>query len=281
MRMNYEPCMEKSRDQFKLENKLRKQMVQCLSEHDMLKAHDHVLVGLSGGKDSWALLHLLKAIQKKAAFKFKLSAITVDGGLIGLDAGELQRQCDELGIEFHLEKQPIFEIVSEKKSPGSTFCSMCAKMRRGVLYTVAKKLKANKIALGHHLDDAIETLFLNMFYAGRTAAMPPVLESNAGHNIDILRPMLYSTEKDLEQYARDKVFKTVGCACPVCPIHPEFDDGQTDLKRFSMKKMIKQMSQHNPQMHDHARRAFKNLETSRFFTPKMVSEVINVEMKRG
>ncbi|MCI5073227.1 tRNA 2-thiocytidine(32) synthetase TtcA [bacterium] len=248
-----------------LENKLRKQTVQCISEHAMLKQDDHVLVGLSGGKDSWALLHLLKAIQKKAPYTFTISAVTVDGGLIGLDATELQKQCDALDVDFHLERQAVFEIVSEKKAKGSTFCSMCAKMRRGILYTVAKKLGANKIALGHHLNDAIETLFLNMFYAGRMAAMPPVLKSNAGHEAEIIRPMLYLTEQDIAVFSLEKQFKTVGCACPVCPIHPEFDDAQSDLKRFSMKKVIRDMAKHNPQMFDHARKALKNLEFDRFF----------------
>lgn len=248
-----------------IENKLRKQTVQCISEHDMLKQGDHVLVGLSGGKDSWALLYLLKAIQIKAPYAFSLSAVTVDGGLIGLEGDVLQAQCDRLQVPFYLERQPVFEIVSEKKAEGSTFCSMCAKMRRGILYSMAKKVGANKIALGHHLNDAIETLFLNMFYAGRMAAMPPVLKSNAGHEADIIRPMLYLTEKDIEIFSLEKQFKTVGCACPVCPIHPEFDDAQTDLKRFSMKKTINEMAKHNSQMYDHARKALKNLELDRFF----------------
>ena len=111
-----------------------------------------------------------------------------------------------------------------------------------------------------------------MFYAGRMAAMPPVLKSNAGHEVDIVRPMLYLTEKDIEVYALEKQFKTVGCACPVCPIHPEFDDAQTDLKRFSMKKMINEMHKHNPQMYDHARKALKNLELNRFFMSQSMFE---------
>lgn len=249
-----------------LARKLGKQVSSCMVDHAMLAPNDHVMVGLSGGKDSWALLYLLSEARKRLPFPISLSAVTIDGGLIGLDTFELVKQTRALDVPFHLERQRIFEIVSEKKDEGSTFCSMCAKMRRGALYTVAEKLGATKIALGHHLDDAIETLFLNMFYSGRMASLPPVLLSNAG-NVPIIRPLLYSTEADLRALVLSIGFKSVGCACPICPIHPEFD-GHDDLKRIAMKKHIQNMAEKMPSFYESARAALKNLELTRFFDPR-------------
>lgn len=249
-----------------IEDKLRKQVVSCLSEHDMLENGDHVMVGLSGGKDSWALLYLLKEIQKKSPIRFTLSALTLDGGLVGLDPSELQRQCDAWDVPFVLERRPVFEVVAEKKDPKSTFCSMCAKMRRGILYDMARKQGATKIALGHHLDDALETLFLNLFYTGQLSSMPPVLKSHSGH-VDVLRPLLYCNESDIETLSAEQMFVTVGCACPVCPVHPDYDEDQNDLKRGSMKQMIKRLSLQVPGFHDSARRALRNVKWDRFFVP--------------
>ncbi|MCB0308984.1 MAG: hypothetical protein KDD48_06395 [Bdellovibrionales bacterium] len=247
----------------KLLSKLKKQTSTCLVEHQMLQAHDHIMVGLSGGKDSWMLLYLLAQLKKNMPFPIKISAVTIDGGLIGLDTTTLDAQTKKLDVPFYLERQRIFEIVSEKKDEGSTFCSMCAKLRRGAIYTMAKKIGATKIALGHHLDDAIETLFLNMFYSGRMAALPPVLHSDSGY-VPIIRPLLYSTEHDLTQGFKAISYKSVGCACPICPIHPEFD-GHDDLKRMAMKKHIRAMAADNPSFYDSARTALKSVELSRFF----------------
>lgn len=244
-------------------HKLRKQFAACLIDHRMLAPDDHVMVGLSGGKDSWALLYLLCEAKKNLPFPIRISAVTIDGGLIGLDTKELEDQTRRLDVPFHLERQRIFEIVSEKKDEDSTFCSMCAKLRRGALYSVAQRIGATKIALGHHLDDAIETLFLNLFYSGRMAAMPPVLLSDKGY-APILRPLLYCQERDLKTLFLEIGFKSVGCACPICPIHPEFE-AHDDLKRMKMKGIIRNMAQEIPSFYDSGRAALKNLEPRRFF----------------
>ncbi len=228
----------------------------------MLTKGDHVLVGLSGGKDSWALLDLLVDLKSRLSFPFSISAVTIDGGLVGLDPSQLEGSCKKLFIPFHLVKQKIFETVSEKKDKGSTFCSMCAKLRRGALYSIAEKLGATKIALGHHLDDALETLLLNLFFGGRMAALPPVLHSNAGH-VPIIRPLLYCTEAALAGYVKLKSFKPVGCACPICPTHPEHE--HTDLKRVRMKEVIRSLARENSQLHEQARAALKKVEVDRFF----------------
>jgi tRNA 2-thiocytidine biosynthesis protein TtcA len=230
----------------------------------MLRENDHVLVGLSGGKDSWALLGLLADLAPRAPIHFTISAVTIDGGLIDFDPKELQEGCRGLGVSFLLERQRIFETVSDKRDDGSTFCSMCAKLRRGALYSVAARIGATKIALGHHLDDAIETLLLNLFFGGRLASLPPVLLSNAGH-VPILRPLLHCTEGDLAEYARLKGFRTVGCTCPICPSHPEHE--HTDLKRKEMKRWIAELTAQNPGLREHARSALQKLETSRFLDP--------------
>jgi tRNA 2-thiocytidine biosynthesis protein TtcA len=246
-------------------SRIRRQFSECLIEHGMLSEGDHVLVGLSGGKDSWALLSLLSELLPRAPVRFSLSAVTIDGGLIDFDSEELRKTCKSLGVPFHLEKQKIFETVADKKDDGSTFCSMCAKLRRGALYGVAERIGATKIALGHHLDDAIETLLLNLFFGGRMAALPPVLLSDSGH-VPILRPLLYIAEQDLADYVRLKEFRAVGCTCPVCPTHPEHE--HTDLKRKEVKRWITELARDHPQLREQARAALRRLETSRFFDPR-------------
>lgn len=231
-------------------------------DHRMLDPNDHILVGLSGGKDSWALLHLLAELRPRAPFSYRISAVTIDGGLVGLDASLLERRCKALEIPFEVVRQNIFETVAEKKDEGSTFCSMCAKLRRGALYTHARNIGATKIALGHHLDDAVETLLLNLFYGGRTAAMPPVLISNAGH-VPILRPLIYCDEASLAAYAKVEEFPVVGCACPVCPTHPEHE--YSDLKRHEMKKWLSKLSLEIPDLRNNVRAALRKLEPDRFF----------------
>lgn len=227
----------------------------------MLAPNDHVLVGLSGGKDSWALLSLLSDLRTRSPFPFSISAVTIDGGLVGLKPGELKTGCDRLGVPFRLERQAIFETVAEKKDEGSTFCSMCAKLRRGALYRVATELGATKLALGHHLDDAIETMLLNLFYGGKIAALPPVLLSDSG-KVPVIRPLLYCEERELRAFAEAEGFSTIGCACPVCPTHPDHEF--SDLKRMKMKQLIAQLALEMPALHSSARGALRKLEPSRF-----------------
>ncbi|MFH1016555.1 MAG: ATP-binding protein [Pseudomonadota bacterium] len=249
--------------------RLRRQISECLIDHAMLSKEDRILVGLSGGKDSWALLGLLADLKERAPFPFSLTAVTIDGGLTGLDPAQFEEGCRRFGVPFHLVRQKIFETVSEKKDDGSTFCSLCAKLRRGALYSAAEKLGATKIALGHHLDDAIETLLLNFFYGGRLAALPPVLLSDSGH-VPILRPLLYSSERDLELYVRESVLPVIGCACPVCPTHPEHE--YSDLKRKRIKEWITRLSLDIPQLREQARAALKRVETDRFFDLQFTSK---------
>ncbi|HLG20774.1 MAG TPA: ATP-binding protein [Bdellovibrionota bacterium] len=244
---------------------IRKQFSRALVQHRMLQRGDHVLVGLSGGKDSWALLGLLAEHRKRAPFSFQLSAVTIDGGLEGFDASVIERQCRRLDVPFHLVRQKIFETVADKKDEGSTFCSMCAKLRRGALYTAAERFGATKIALGHHLDDAIETLCLNLFYGGRMAALPPVLLSNAGH-VPVIRPILYCEERWLAMYSHERQFPVVGCTCPVCPTHPEHE--YSDLKRKRVKQLISVLAVEIPDLHASMRSALSRLEPSRFLDPR-------------
>ncbi len=251
--------------------KLRRQMAECLIDHRMLSENDRVLVGLSGGKDSWALLGLLADLQPRAPFPFSLLAVTIDGGLTGLEPSHLEDACRRFNVPFHLIRQNIFETVAEKKDDGSTFCSLCAKLRRGALYSAAEKLGATKIALGHHLDDAIETLLLNLFFGGRLAALPPVLLSDAGH-VPILRPLLYCSEKDLASYAKEAELPVIGCACPVCPTHPEHE--HNDLKRKRIKEWIAKLSVEIPQLREQAKAALKKVETDRFLDPKFTSKTM-------
>lgn len=250
---------------------LRKHFSQALVDHQMLQDGDHLLVGLSGGKDSWALLGLLADLAPRAPIQFRMSAVTIDGGLVGLDPSDLERGCARLGVPFHLIRQNIFETVSEKKDEGSTFCSMCARLRRGALYTAAQKLGCTKIALGHHLDDAIETLLLNLFFGGKIAALPPVLVSDSGY-VPIIRPLLYCDEEALGAYAKEQELPIVGCACPVCPTHPDHE--YSDLKRKTVKRWLAELSLEIPNLRANARGALKKLEPSRFLDPRF-SEIFS------
>lgn len=257
----------------KLRQRLRRHFSEAVVEHRMLSEGDHVLVGLSGGKDSWALLALLADLQPRAPFHFSMTGVTIDGGLVGLETKELEEGCRRYNVPFLIERQNIFETVSEKKDEGTTFCSMCAKLRRGALYSVAKKIGATKIALGHHLDDALETLFLNLFYGGRLAALPPVLLSNAGH-VPVIRPLLYCEEIDLGEFAKAEELKSVGCACPVCPTHPEHEF--SDLKRHAMKSLINRVSTEVPNLRSSVRTALRNLRPDRFMDARFTEKALEI-----
>ncbi len=256
----------------KTTSRIKKAFSEAILGHQMLEEGDHVVVGLSGGKDSWALAGLLVELQKKAPISFRVSALTIDGGLEGLDTSAFEEACKAMDIPFHLVRQSIFQTVSEKKEEGSTFCSMCAKLRRGAIYTAAEKMGATKIALGHHFDDALETLFLNLFYGGRLAALPPVLISDSGHP-PIIRPLLYIFEQDVADYAKERGFPMIGCACPICPTHPDHE--YSDLKRKQVKAWITKMSAEIPSLRESARSAMKNVKLDRFF-----GKELNIQGKR-
>ena len=194
----------------KLTKRLARETTRALSDYNMIEAGDRVMVCLSGGKDSYAMLDILLQLQKRAPFPFELVAVNLDQKQPGFPADILPRYLTELGVPFHIETQDTYSIVTRVLEEGKTMCSLCSRLRRGILYRVASELGATKIALGHHRDDILGTFFLNLFYGGKAKGMPPKLVSDDGRHT-VIRPLAYVPETDLIAYAELKQFPIIPC----------------------------------------------------------------------
>ncbi len=182
----------------KLEKRLRRNVGQAIAEYNMIEDGDKIMVCLSGGKDSYALLSILMKLKESAPINFELVAVNLDQKQPGFPEHILPQYLEELGIEYHIIEENTYAIVKDKIPEGKTTCSLCSRLRRGVLYKTAKNLGATKIALGHHRDDMIETLMLNMFYGGKIKAMPAKLVSDNGEHV-VIRPLAFCKESELIQ----------------------------------------------------------------------------------
>ena len=212
----------------RLKGRLEHMVGQAIADFNMIEDGDSVMVCLSGGKDSYTLLDILLALRKRAPVDFRIVAMNLDQKQPGFPAGVLPDYLKRLGIEYHIETQDTYSIVKQKIPEGKTTCSLCSRLRRGIIYRVASKLGANKIALGHHRDDMVETLFLNMFFGGKLKAMPPKLVTDKGDHI-VIRPLAYCPEKDIARYARGMKFPIV--PCNLC-------GSQENLQRQNIKEML-------------------------------------------
>ena len=220
----------------KLERRISRGVGRAIAEFKLVEEGDRILVAISGGKDSWALLHVLNEMRKRAPVRFSLVAANIDQGYAGFRQDVIEDFVAARGYEHHMEYFNVAKLIEEKTAPGSTPCSLCARMRRGVLYGLAEKHGCNKIALGHHLDDFIETALLNMLFVGRAASMAPKLLSDDGRNV-VIRPLVYVEEREIKAYVRKMEFPVVCCQCPIMC-------GETvhgDYKRRMVKKMIDQL----------------------------------------
>jgi tRNA 2-thiocytidine biosynthesis protein TtcA len=235
-----------------LEKRLLGQLGQASRDHALIEPGDHIMVALSGGKDSYTLLDLLRKLQAKVPFRFELTAVNVDQGHPGFPRHVLENYLQEHGYRAHFVIEDTYSIVKEKVPEGKTYCSLCSRLRRGILYTTARKLGTNKIALGHHRDDLIETLLLNMFYAGQIKAMPPRLVSDDGDNI-VIRPLCYVAEDDIEQYARLMQFPIL--PCDLC-------GSQDGLKRKQVKALLRELERDNPKVRGNLFAALGNVRAS-------------------
>jgi len=229
-------------------------------EYELIKPKDKVLVAFSGGKDSFVLLHILKRMQLIAPFSFDLKAITIDAGT-GIDYTPLKNWCEKFDIDYEIYETPILDIMNEKKRPGSSPCGFCARMRRGALYSKAKELGFNKLALGHHFDDAVETFFMSMFYNGMMKSMPPKYTANTG--VEVIRPMIKVREKWIEYMAEKNDFPIIAGE-ESCLALKDAEGVKTPYARAKIKKWLREMEEEEPKLFQRLESAFENIECQTF-----------------
>ena len=236
----------------KLHKRLRRLVGSAIADFNMIEAGDRVMVCLSGGKDSYALLDILRNLQAHAPLQFELIAVNLDQKQPGFPEHVLPESLTDIGIPFHIVEQDTYSVVKRVIAEGKTTCSLCSRLRRGVLYRIASELGATKIALGHHRDDILETLFLNLFYGGKLKTMPPKLVSDDGRHI-VIRPLAYCKENDLAAYAESEGFPII--PCNLC-------GSQKNLQRQAVKEMLQQWERKFPGRLETMFTALQNVQPS-------------------
>ena len=219
---------------------------------NLIEPNDHVMVCLSGGKDSYTLLDLLAHLRPQLPFSFTMVAVNLDQGHPGFPAHILENWLREEGHDYRMLHRDTLSIVKEKLAEGSTYCSLCARLRRGILYSAAEELGATKIALGHHRDDLLETTLLNLFYSGKLATMPPRLHADDGKNV-VIRPLVYCAEEDIATYAGERGFPILPCG--LC-------GSQDNLKRQEIKRLLATLEADNPTLRGTMLAALGNVSPS-------------------
>jgi tRNA 2-thiocytidine biosynthesis protein TtcA len=236
----------------RLEKELLGHAGRAVADFDLISDGDRIMVAVSGGKDSYTMLHLLRLLQQRAPVKFSLVAVNLDQGHPNYPGERLEGWLKTNGYEYRMLKEDTYSIVLEKLQPGVTQCSLCSRLRRGVLYNAAVELKCNKIALGHHRDDLIHTLLLNLFFAGATGTMPPKLVSDDGRNT-VIRPLAYAPEPLIARFAALMDFPLI--PCDLC-------GSQENLQRKKVKRMVDDLEREHPFVRSSLLKAMGNLHTT-------------------
>ena len=223
----------------------------AIADYGLIEEGDRVAVAVSGGKDSYTLLHILAELRRRAPIKYELMAINIDSGYSGYRADIIQEHLQEHGFTYHMEKTDHYGIIREKRRAGSSYCSLCARLKRGALYTLARRFGCNKLALGHHLDDFIETLLLNQFFVGSLKAMAPGMLADDGVTT-VIRPLVYVEEQGIIRFSRTNRFPVVCCCCPVC--------GSADQQRKKMKGLLTSLEGDIPHIKRSLLKAMANVQ---------------------
>jgi tRNA 2-thiocytidine biosynthesis protein TtcA len=230
-------------------------------EFDLIESGDHVMVACSGGKDSWSLLHLLSAYQKILPFDFTLIAVHLDQGHPDSPVETVRAHLESHGFDHRIVRQDTLSVVNDRLDEGTNPCSLCSRLRRGVLYRAASDVGATKLALGHHWDDTIETLLLNLFFAGQIKAMPPRLVSDDGRHV-VIRPLAYCPEEELARYAAEEGFPVV--SCEVC-------GNQEGQQRDRVKRMLDDLEREHPGVKASILASLRNVRTTHLFDRRLAA----------
>ena len=244
--------MDNSAERDRLERKLSRAMGRAVADFAMIEEGDRIMCAVSGGKDSYTLHHLLLRLRERAPVKFDVIAVNIDQGQPGSPADLLQRYMDEHRYEFRMVTEDTYSIVTDKIPEGKTYCSLCSRLRRGILYRLAKEMGCTKIALGHHRDDAIVTLLLNLVFSGQLKAMPPKLLSDDKQNV-VIRPLVYCAEDDIRAFSGEMKFPIL--PCNLCGSQP-------NLQRAAISELLRDLEARNPGARSNMLAALTNVRAS-------------------
>ncbi|MBD2805816.1 tRNA 2-thiocytidine(32) synthetase TtcA [Xenorhabdus szentirmaii] len=267
--MNQKDTRKETLEFNKLQKRLRRNVGNAIIDYNMIEENDVVMACISGGKDSFAMLDILLNLQKAAPIKFDVVAVNLDQKQPGFPEHILPRYFESLDIPYYIVDKDTYSVVKEKVPEGKTTCGLCSRLRRGTLYSFAEKIGATKIALGHHLDDIVETLFLNMFHGARMKAMPPKLRSDDGRNV-VIRPLAYCRETDLINYAEHKQFPII--PCNLC-------GSQENLQRQAIKAMLVEWDKKTPGRVESIFKSLQNVSPSQL-ADKTLFDFVDLPLDR-
>ena len=242
-----------------VERKLSRALARGIRDFDMLADGDRVMVCVSGGKDSYTMLHLLRSLQRRAPIRFELVVVNIDQGHPGYPAQTLRDYMAREGYDFTMIEEDTFSIVTDKIPANKTYCSLCSRLRRGILYRVARELHCSKIALGHHRDDVLQTLFLNLFFAGKLGSMPPKLIADEGRHV-VIRPLVFCAEEDIRAYAALLEFPIL--PCDLC-------GSQDNLQRKIVGRLIDDLEKEHPGIKQVMLAALQNVQPSHLLDSRL------------